>query len=267
MSNPEESPFQLALRSESELARTESPFISRLRKALRLDFKRNAEVIEVLTSGRTAEEKSVAVTDLVSARFEEVSSEDVRRETLSLIREFEKLEEQGIREIVVDSQGRAMVPMTENTVYYPTRIDEDGNKSLGFPILHPAISSELTLREVESNEIGRLERLSPVFAFNVKIERTPEPLETRIRQDLEQKGWKIQENEGSLYTEVVGKESKVTLFGRDRNPAFSRIPVWSHAFIRSIPGPPRGIELLAVERCEDDVYRWFEITYRASELR
>lgn len=265
MNKNEESPFQLALRPESSLVREESPYIGRLRRSLRLDFKRDTKIIGILSSNATPEEQSEKIADYIHDRFEHVTAEDIRRESLLLIQENLKLRDMGVGEIVVDSAGKAVVPMTGSTVYYPTRIDEHGNKSLGFPMLHPAIASELMLREVDSKEIERLERLSPVYAFNAQIEKTTEPLEIRIREDLEKLGWTIRSNFGNIYTEMVGKESKVKIFGKERNPAFSRVPIWSRLFVQSIPGPPRDIEFIAFDRREDDIHRWYEITYRASE--
>lgn len=258
------SPFELQRSQDDALAIEQRENSGRLRKALRRDFQNNLAAKEALRNGADLDAKVDEIYAVVGEKFLVATPDEVRSTIRELVQEFTTLEEQGIQSVVTDSRGRAVVPVGPDTVFYPKRIDEEGNESAGFPILHPGISSSLMLQESAEYEIERLREIAPVYAMNMEVERNSEPLRAQIAVDLEKAGWKLGGCDAAPYTEMVGREDQVTITGRDRNPAFSRVPIWSRLFVRSLAERPVGtIELVSVERCEDGSTRWFEITYRA----
>lgn len=235
----------------------------RLKKALRLKFARDKNLIEIIQDQILSDdEKASKLTDHVIDDFVEGRPETTRKISLQLIQEFKKLSSNSIQQVIVDFKGNAIAELSPETVYYPTLIDEDGNETLGMPIIHPAISAKLMLDDSNEFEVIKLEQKNPVYAFNMEIEKNQDRLVDIIKNDAQNAGMKIGENDGPLYTDVIGKESTLTIYGGNRNVAFSREPVWSKLFLKALEGKSI-LEIVNVERCQDELFRWIEITYRS----
>lgn len=257
-------PFAIEKKSDDQIQEEFDNINSqRIKKAMRLKLVRQQELLDIVQDRELTDEiKASKIADMTVDDFLEATAPQIMEQTLSLLREFKLLEENALGNVILDQRGNAIAQFNEESVYYPTLIDEDGNESKGMPILHPTISSGLMLNEADRFEVHKLKHLNPVYGFNSDIEVSYSRLKELIFLDLQKAGIEIKPNDGPIYTEIIGRETKVTIFGKNRNPAFSREPIWSKKFVSTLSGKKK-IEIVDFQKVDDELERWYEITYRS----